>query len=145
MAKGDGVIFVILGIVAAIASCFFDMFVSYNLGTAIKVVFTNPSSYWSLIQAIPSSLNGTSWWFIFFVLAPVFLMLGILFSLIGLNSSTSSMIGAIILIICPLIMWIYEIVNVAFDFAYLQTGFFILVVGVLLIIIGATRNSSHHD
>ena len=150
MGKGDGLIFVLIGLVAEIASCFLDMFTGYNLGNDIVFVVKNINTYWNSITAIPSyfspsiitGVESTA-----AVLAPILFVLGIIFVLIGMNTSDSSGTGAALLLIVPIVMliefFIMPLVNgTSFSAAFgaIQAGFYISIVGGLLIIIGASKN-----
>jgi hypothetical protein len=150
MAKGDGVLFVVLGLVAVIASLFFPFInngAPFQGSSQLSYVFQNFGAYLDALQNIGTFFD-VSIWIGLVILYSIIFLIACLLVLVGLNSSTSQT-GGYLLMIHPIAYLILEVLlpvanggNLNTLFGTLKIGFFLQFVGALFIIIGAMRNKS---
>jgi hypothetical protein len=154
MAKGDGLFFVLIGLIGVIASLFFKFFdngaSSYQASEAVVWMVQNLSSYFDILQNSGTLFPDHIFAF-FIIINPLFLLIGVLCVLIGLNTKSSARLGASILLIFPIVYLVFQVIiplieGIAFTtlFSYIQVGFYLELIGALLIIIGAVRNGEYH-
>ncbi len=145
MAKGDGIVLNVIGLVLAIVSLFLMFFnqgvTSWTPVDSITEFFKNIGLWGSLLMNLGMYFsNLQTVFFGLIVLFPLLFIVAGLCILVGIKGSGGPGFGAFVLLVYPVIYIIIEIIALGASFMTMLAGAWVMLAAGILCAIGASRN-----